>query len=257
MNESILMDDQFYHHHDGLGRLIGVGVGPGDPELITIKAARHIEQADVLCYVANENGESQALTIVQSLIDSGSEHLPVVINMFTGDDRCQANSHANQAYDLASEQISEQVKQGKKVVFLCEGDPLFYGSFGYVLERLKDQVECAVVPGITSVNSASAVMQTPLTMLRESFLVLPGYSTDVEMAQALAQHDTVVIMKAGKARPKILAALAQAQRTQDACYLEYISRAQQKVEPNVSLLANEPGPYFSLFVVTANQRVHR
>ena len=117
------------------GVFYGVGVGPGDPLLITLKAHHLIQSADVICYLANETGSSQARDIAQHSIGSRNESsIEIAIPMPMSTDRTAANT----AYDLGAKQISEHINQGKSVVFLCEGDPLFFGSFSYLLERLSD-----------------------------------------------------------------------------------------------------------------------
>ena len=233
------------------GVFYGVGVGPGDPLLITLKAHHLIQSADVICYLANESGSSQARDIAQYSIEGRSESsIEIAIPMPMSTDRTAANA----AYDLGAKQISEQISQGKSVVFLCEGDPLFFGSFSYLLERLSDNHKCFVVPGISSVNGAASALQQPLTLLQESFVVMSGRHTDAQLEQALNTHDSVVIMKAGRARPRILAMLDKTGRTKDANYLAYIGREDQEILTEVSQLANEAGPYFSLFVVLRQER---
>ncbi len=229
----------------------GVGVGPGDPELMTMKAHRLIKHADVLCFITSENGRSQAKDIaaeVLSTVDKSQEEIPIVMPM--SDDRTLANAR----YDAAAKSIFEAVDRGKHVVFLCEGDPLFFGSFAYLLERLQDRVHCEVVPGISSVHAASSALKLPLTMQRESFAVVNGRHSEADLVNALATHDSVVIMKAGRSRQTILSALAATNRTEDANYLEYIGRDAEVIVRDVSLLEAEAGPYFSLFVVTRKNR---
>lgn len=234
-------------------KLIGVGVGPGDPELITLKAARYIQQADVISYIANENGDSQAKHIARDVLANAHavEELPVLMPM--SEDR----SIANQVYDAAAADISKAIATGKTVVFLCEGDPLFFGSFAYLLERLQATVSCEVVPGISSVNAAASALQMPLTLLKESFAVVSGRHSVEKIEAALIANETVVIMKAGRSRQRILDALAATGRSNEAKYLEYISRETQHIETDVCVLAGEAGPYFSLFVVTKTERGSR
>ena len=150
--------------------------------------------------------------------------------------------------------LRQHLAAGKSVVFLCEGDPLFFGSFSYLLQRLGGEFACQVVPGITSVNAAAATLQQPLTLLQESFAVVSGRHTDQQIEQTLAQHDSVVIMKAGQARPRILALLRQTGRWQDGHYLEYIGRDQQRLVSNLDDLEDQAGPYFSLFVIVRQER---
>ncbi|BFM15813.1 precorrin-2 C(20)-methyltransferase [Maricurvus nonylphenolicus] len=232
-------------------QFVGVGVGPGDPELITLKAMRLIQSADVISYIANDKGESQAKRIaVEALQTVTREQLeiPVVMPM------CNDRSVANKVYDEAAASITEQIQAGKQVVFICEGDPLFFGSFAYLLERLQQQFECSVVPGISSVHAASSALQHPLTMLKESFAVISGRHSDEQMRAALQQHDSVVIMKAGQSRPRILAALKDCDRFEEARYLENIGRVNERMITDLSELEDTAGPYFSLFVITRSER---
>jgi precorrin-2/cobalt-factor-2 C20-methyltransferase len=236
------------------GRFIGVGVGPGDPELLTVKAWRLIQSADVLSFLTNERGDSQARSIAIDAIDAATslpKEIPIYMPMMN------ERSLANKAYDKGAERIAKKLEKGLDVIFLCEGDPLFYGSFSYLLERLEDSFECQVVPGITSVNAAAATLVQPLTMLKESFAVINGRHSDEQILAALSQHDSLVIMKAGQARSRILTLLEQAGRTADAQYLEYIGRDNQQVVADVTELDLEHGPYFSLFVIAPHDHRQR
>ncbi len=230
----------------------GVGVGPGDPELVTLKAARLIQQADVISYIANERGESQAKTIARTVlaeVSKDQQAIPLIMPM--NEDRTQANA----VYDQAAKAIYEAIQSNKNVVFLCEGDPLFFGSFAYLLARLKPLgVECEIVPGISSVHAASSALQLPLTLLKESFVVMSGRHSEEQLQTSLETYDTVVIMKAGRSRQKIMRALQKTQRTNEAKYLEYIGREQQVIQHDVNALPDESGPYFSLFVVLRSER---
>ena len=232
-------------------QFIGVGVGPGDPGLITLKAARYIQRADVISFIANTKGQSQACNIAtEVLADSkvGQERIPVIMPM------CDDRTTANAVYDAAAEAIQNAIKAGKQVVFLCEGDPLFFGSFAYLLERLQDGCSTEVVPGISSVHAASSALQLPLTMLKESFAVVSGRHDEEYLVKTLIRHDSVVIMKAGRSREKILSAIKTAGRVAEANYLEYIGRDAEKITRDIAQLEGETGPYFSLFVVIKNDR---
>lgn len=235
----------------GKGRFIGVGVGPGDPELITLKALRLIQSANVVSYLANGQGESQAKSIASEAFASvAHEQHEIAIVMPMSTDR----ELANQAYDNGAQEIAKHLENGQNVVFLCEGDPLFFGSFAYLLERIEGDYDCQVVPGVSSINAASSALNHPLTVLKESFAVVSGRHSAQQIDTALEQHDTVVIMKAGRARPRILMALRKTNRMQDAQYLEYIGRHNERIVRDVSTLEDKAGPYFSLFVVTKSER---
>jgi len=234
------------------GKFIGVGVGPGDPELITLKALRLIQRAPVISFLVNDKGHSQGKAIAsEAFVDFDNTQqleLPVVMPMST--DR----SLANAAYDEAARAIAEQLQQGLDVVFICEGDPLFFGSFAYLLERLQDDYTTQVVPGISSVNASASALQLPLTMLKESFAVISGRHSDEHIRQTLESHDSVVIMKAGRARPRILQVLTETGRLPEANYLENIGRSNEVILKDVSGMSSESGPYFSLFVVLRAER---
>lgn len=236
------------------GRFIGVGVGPGDPELLTLKAWRLIQNAPVLSFLVNDRGRSQAKQIASDAIASAISQqieLPIYVPILLDRDP------ANEAYDQGASEIAQKLEHGLDVVFVCEGDPLFFGSFAYLLERLQGDFTCQVVPGITSVNAAAATLVQPLTMLQESLAVISGRHTDDQILNALKQHDSLVIMKAGQARPRLLKLLKQSGRSGDAQYLEYIGRDQQRVVNDLSELELESGPYFSLFVITRSERQSR
>lgn len=231
-------------------QFIGVGVGPGDPELITLKAAKLIAEADVISFIGNAQGESQAKSIAATVLNKADKKQFLPVPMPMSEDRTQANA----AYDKAALAIENEISLGKKVVFLCEGDPLFFGSFAYLLERLQHKVICQIVPGITSVNAAASALQQPLTMLKESFAVVSGRHDQAFLINTLKQHDSVAIMKAGRARQDIIQALQQAGRLSEANYLAYISREGQVIETDVNALEDNTGPYFSLFLVLKSVR---
>lgn len=232
-------------------QFIGVGVGPGDPELITLKAARIMQSADVISYIANEDGHSQAKKIASDVLaktQKVQEEIAVIMPM--SEDRSMANT----VYDQAAINIQAAINKGKQVVFLCEGDPLFFGSFAYLLERLQANNSCFVVPGISSIHAASSALQLPLAMLKESFTVASGRHSLQQLKETLNSNDSVVIMKAGRSRQKILDALIASKRVSEARYLEYVGRDREYIQQDVTQLKGEAGPYFSLFVVTRSVR---
>ncbi len=238
------------------GTFYGVGVGPGDPELITLKAARLIEQADVIAYLSNQQGKSQSRDIAQTLLSQVAKaQNEVSIQMPMADDP----SVGDKVYDQAALEIEAYLAQGLKVVFLCEGDPLFYGSFAYLLERIQlagqGRFQCITIPGISSPHAASSALNLPLTMMKESFSVISGRHDDEMIENTLNEFDSVIIMKAGRSRPRLLALLEKTQRTDDAHYLEYIGRDNERIISDISSLeTQEAGPYFSLFVITRQEK---
>ena len=241
------------------GTLYGIGVGPGDPELLTLKAVRLIQQVDVICYLTNAEdqtrivgdthgeGHSQARAIASEFIDMRAKKAEELkIPMAYSQNRLTANGN----YDFAAHKISKHLDQSKDVAFICEGDPLFFGSYAYLQERLCEKHTCISVPGICSPNAAGAAAGIPLAMQNESYAVLSGRLTDQDLSLQLKQFDNLVIMKAGRSRSAILNTLKRTERFDDAVYVEYATRSNQKIVPDLSLLDDEPGPYFSLFIVS-------
>lgn len=235
-----------------MGVFYGVGVGPGDPELMTIKAARLIQEADVIAYLANQDKESQSKNIAKSQLDARTKiYIDLPIYMPMADDP----SIGDAVYDQAAEEARAFLTRGLNVVFLCEGDPLFFGSFAYLLGRIQSLgqgcITCVSVPGISSPHAASSALNLPLTMMKESFSVVSGRHDDTVIEKTLRDYDSVIIMKAGRARPRLLALLDKTQRMADAHYLEYIGRDNERIISDVdSLDKHAKGPYFSLFMVT-------
>ncbi len=224
----------------------GVGVGPGDPELMTLKAHRLIQQVDVLVFLVNKEGQSQAKAIAQNAIDEATKkpmEIPVFMPMSV--DREQANH----AYNDAAKAIKVHLEQGRHVAFLCEGDPFFYGSFIYLMERLHPAYPCEIVSGISSLHAASAALKTPLVQQSETLAVISGRVSDAHVSDTLKNNASVVILKAGQNRPRLMALIEAAGRAKDAEYIEYISRENQKITP-YDALDKKSGPYFSLFFIT-------
>lgn len=233
-----------------IGILYGVGVGPGDPMLLTLKADEVIGTADVIAYISNESGHSLAKSIAQNSIDKKStssfEELSISLTMST--DR----TVINQMYDSAATAIAKHLNNGKKVAFLCEGDPMFFGSFAYLLSRLEEH-DIQVIPGICSVHAAAAACKVPLGLLSERIAVFSGRHSNDEILNALTSFENIVILKAGRVRTELVSLIKQADRESEACYVEYASQTEQKIVTDISVLDDEAGPYFSLFLINTNR----
>lgn len=223
------------------GIFYGIGVGTGDPEYLTLKAVRLIQQADVIAYLKSTTGTTIALDIAAQWIDQQA-HLSITMPYKT--DR----SKANQAYDHAAERIADVLQKGLTVAFLCEGDPLFFGSFIYLHQRLSTHYPCQVVAGVSSINAAAARAQIPLTQQNDRLAIVSARNTDQEILHALTDYSSVVIMKAGQARERLLKLIQQSQRLNKACYIEKVGQTGETVRHDVASLKGK-GNYFSLFIV--------
>ncbi|MCW2738494.1 precorrin-2 C(20)-methyltransferase [Nocardioides sp.] len=232
------------------GRLYGVGLGPGDPELITRKAARLIESADVIAFHAGVGKQSNARTIAASLIPPTAIEEELRYPVTTGETAHPGGYAGAMAefYESCADRLAAHLVEGRTVVVLAEGDPLFYGSFMYLHDRLSPRFETEVVPGVPAFAAATAVLASPLVRQTDVLTVLPGTLGVPELARRLADTDGAIIMKLGRRFPGVVDALRQAGRLEHALYVERASMPAERWMPVVDV---DPAsvPYFSLIVV--------
>ncbi len=224
------------------GTLYGVGVGPGDPELLTLKAARILQNVPVIAYPATPQGSAQARDIAAAWL-TGKREIPITMPCML--DR----GPVNQGYDAAAVVIAGELTAGHDVAILCEGDPLFYGSFSYLLQRLGDRFPCAVIPGINSVSAAAAAAAIPLITGEQRLTVIPATAGEAALRTALRDSDSVAILKPGRHRPRLLELLRETGRAQDTLYIEQASRPAERIVKSFAEIPATPGPYFALFLV--------
>ncbi|MEA2260747.1 MAG: precorrin-2 C20-methyltransferase / precorrin-3B C17-methyltransferase, partial [Acidobacteriaceae bacterium] len=182
------------------GRLFGVGVGPGDPELITIKAQRVLRQAQVIAYPCARHGQSNARSIVCAELIHGQVELPMMYPVTTEQTDHPGGYEValSQFYDEMAEQIADHLANGRDVVILCEGDPFFYGSYMYLHDRLAHRFSTQVIPGVASIMGAAAQLGTPLVRRDAEFTVLPGTLSEDVLIAKLSQQGAFAIMKLGR-----------------------------------------------------------
>ena len=166
-----------------MAMLYGLGVGPGDPDLITLKAARILGQAPVIAFPATLSGESMARAIAAPHIPAGCIELPFAIDIRA------PHADNEQRYDAAARAIGEHLAGGRDVAVLCEGDPFLYGSFMYLFTRLAAEWPVTVIPGVSSLTAAAATLHRPLVSGNEALTVLPAtLPADVLAAQIGRAH---------------------------------------------------------------------
>jgi precorrin-2/cobalt-factor-2 C20-methyltransferase len=224
------------------GVLYGIGLGPGDPELMTLKAQRLIANAKVIAYPTLAGADSFARSIAADVIPTDARELVMDVPMTVEREPAQA------AYDKGARQIAEELSQGTDVVCLCEGDPFFYGSFMYVFARLSDRFQVEVVPGVTSVTTCAAKARLPLAARNERLTVLPGPLPEDELRARIDGAESVAIMKVGRHLSKIRAVIDDLGFADDAVYVERASLPDEVVCPLRE--APEKAPYFSMILLT-------
>ena len=232
------------------GTLFGVGLGPGDPELVTVKAARIIGAADVVAYHSARHGRSIARRIAAPYLRPGQieEHLVYPVTTGTTEHPGGYAGAMEDFYREAAERIAAHLDAGRDVALLAEGDPLFYSSYMHMHTRLTARFNAVIVPGVTSVSAASAAIATPLVTGDEVLSVLPGTLPVRELARRIADADAAVVMKLGRTYPQVREALSMAGRLDDALYVERASTDAQRVLPAAEV--DEAGvPYFSLAIL--------
>ncbi|MFC6081998.1 precorrin-2 C(20)-methyltransferase [Sphaerisporangium aureirubrum] len=229
------------------GRLYGVGLGPGDPELVTVKAARLIGEADVIAYHAARHGRSIARSIARPYMRDGQveELLMYPLTTETTDHPGGYRGALEDFYTDCAARLSSHLDAGRTVVVLSEGDPLFYGSYMHLHKRLAHRYPTEVVPGVTSVSAASAVLGRPLVEHEETLTILPGTLPGDVLAEKLRTTDSAAVLKLGRTFEKVRDALAEAGRLDDAWYVERATTSAERLAP---LKDVDPAdvPYFSL-----------
>lgn len=235
------------------GRFYGVGLGPGDPELITLKAARLVAAADVVAYHAGVGKQSNARRIAADLIPADAIEEELRYPVTTG-----ATAHPGgyagaiaEFYEESADRLAAHLEAGRIVVLLAEGDPLFYGSYMYMHDRLAPRFPTEVVPGVPAFVAATAAVAAPLVRQTDVLTILPGTLPEPELARRLADTDAAIIMKLGRTFPAVRSALEQAGRLDHALYVERASMPAERWLP-VSEVDPSSVPYFSLIVVTGD-----
>lgn len=219
-----------------------VGVGPGDPELLTLKAARIIAQADIVAFPQKPDEQSLALKIAQAHVSVHSDKLPIEMPM-------QVDRKAGEeAYDRGAAQIAEFVNAGKTLVYLCEGDPLFYGSAMYFLDRLPENIDVEIVPGITSMTAAAAATKRPLAARSDRLKVLPATLDAQTLRVELNSSEAVAIIKVGRHLPKLRKIMAETDHENSAIIVEYATHETRERISRLSEYQPETAPYFSILL---------
>jgi len=231
------------------GRLIGVGVGPGDPGLLTLKAVDAIKAADVIAYFAKAGNTSNARTIVEGHLNGATE-LPLLYPVTTEipkEDTAYREA-ITAFYDSSAKTVAQHLDAGRDVAILSEGDPFFYGSYMHMHVRLSESYPTEVVAGVTGMSGCWSAIGTPMTQGDDVFTVLPGTLPEYELERRLADANAAVVMKIGRHLPKVRRALDRAGRLDRAIYVERGTMANASVMKLVDKL-DGCAPYFAIVLV--------
>lgn len=237
------------------GTFHGIGLGPGDPELITVKAMRLIRETRVVAYFAKKGRRGHARAIVDSWLAPGVEEMPLFYPMTTevhfGEDAYVREVGA--FYEELAGRIASVLAGGRDVALVCEGDPMFYGSFMHLFVRLKDRFRTAVVPGVTGMAGCWSAARQPITWGDDVLSVLPGTLDAFALEAKLRATDAAVIMKLGSNFPKVRAAIAAAGLLDRAIYVERGTMMGECVQP-LKDKTDDAAPYFSLILIPGEGR---
>jgi precorrin-2/cobalt-factor-2 C20-methyltransferase len=224
-----------------IGRLYGIGLGPGDPELLTIKALRLLQAAPVVAYPVSGGGKSLSRSIVAGYLSPTQIEVPLWYPF-------KLDQSSQPYYDEAAEKLTAYLDAGQDVVVLCEGDPFFYGTFMYLYTRLCDRYVTEVIPGVSCVMANASMLGTPLTYRNDVFMVLPAILPAEVLAEKLAIADAAVILKLGSHFSKVYAVLKQLGMADRANYIERATMPNQRIVP-IHEVDPTTVPYFALISI--------
>ncbi len=231
-----------------MSRLYAVGVGPGDPELLTRKAERILRQVDVICTPTGAaEAASYALNIVEPFLDR--ERQQVLVQTFPmSKDEAVLRPH----WEAAVAQIVTEIEAGREVAFITIGDPFLYSTFLYlwrILRQNHPQIEIEIVPGITSVGAAAAVAGLPLGLAADRIAILPAtYAVD-ELRRTLADFETVVLMKVSRVFDQIYPLLAELGLAQSSVFVRRVGSSDEEVVHDLATLVGQKLDYLSLLII--------
>jgi precorrin-2/cobalt-factor-2 C20-methyltransferase len=234
------------------GTLIGVGVGPGDPNLLTLKAVRAIETADVVAHFAKAGSVSHARTTVERFLRAGLAELPLLYPITTEEAPPPGTyeSVIERFFDESAASVARHLEAGSNVAVLSEGDPLFFGSYLHLHVRLMKRFSTQVIPGVTGMSGCWSAAQIPIAQGDDVLTVLPGTLEERELVRRLEQNDPTVVMKVGRNLAKVRRALAASNRLERAIYVERGTMNNERLMP-LAEKRDDLAPYFAVVLVGA------
>ena len=237
------------------GTIYGIGLGPGDQELMSVKTDRLLRNARHVAYFRKAGRKGQARQIVEGMIPEGAVEFPMEYPVTTEiplhDPRY--NEALSSFYKEVTDHLIELAQAGEDVVVLCEGDPFFYGSFMHVYARVKDVVPVEVVPAITGMSGAWTATGAPITWGDDVLTVIMGTHSEDKLVEHITATDALVIMKIGTNFDKVVRALKSGGKYEDAYIVQYATMPNQSVT-KLSEMTDKVTPYFSIIIVHGQGR---
>ena len=232
------------------GKLLGIGVGPGDPELMTLKAARALAEAEVIAYFAKAGNASHSRAIAAAHVRADVIELPLLYPVTTEVPKCSTGYRdtISDFYDEAAAKIAAHLEAGCTVAVVCEGDPMFYGSYMHLHTRLAPRFAAEIIAGVTGMSGCWSAAGMPMAQGDDVFTVLPATLPEAELARRLGEADAAVVMKVGRHLAKLRRALKTSGRLPRALYVERGTTAEEKMIPLAAKLDDE-APYFAVVLV--------
>ncbi len=238
-------------------RLFGIGLGPGNPDYMTVRARRVLEQADRLVHFCKRGKRGNARTIADAVVGANPEREIALAYPVTTEIPADHPDYAaalNPFYEEAAARLLCEIEAGHTIGVLCEGDPFFYGSFMHLWWRLKDKVPTEVIPAVTAMSGAWTHAGAPITWGDDILTVIPGTLPESDLVRHLSKTDAAVVMKLGRNLPKVRAALKTSGLFDRAIYVERATMAQERIVPLPELPEDTDAPYFSLIIVPGQGR---
>ncbi len=223
------------------GRLYGLGLGPGDPELLTLKAYRILQAVPIVAYPASPDGRCISRSIVAQYLRPEQIEIPMVLPF-------KLEESSQPYYDKMAEDIAAHLSDGRDVAVLCEGDPFFFGTFMYTFNRLAHRFDTEVVPGVSSVMASAGMLGTPLTYRNDVFMAIMGTLPAEVIADRLRGADAAVIMKLGRNFVKVCEVLRDLGLLERALYIERATTERQRIVPIAEVDPTQV-PYFAMIVL--------
>ncbi len=232
------------------GRLIGVGVGPGDPDLLTLKAVRALESADVVAHFAKSGNASHARAIVLRFLRPNSMELALLYPITTEQPATDPayRSAIQGFFDEAANAVAAHLEAGRTVAVLSEGDPLFFGSYMHLHIRLMKRYPTDVIPGVTAMSGCWSAAGLPMAQGDDVLTILPGTLPEAELTRRFRQNDPTVVMKVGRNLSKVRRALIAAGRLAQAIYVERGTMDDERLMP-LAEKTDDMAPYFAIVLV--------